>query len=200
MSQQVQELIDKIKSEGVEAAQKRAQEIETQAHTKAQQILSEAKAKAERMIADSREEISKLQESTQMALKQSARDTLLSLKKEIEKILKRIIEKEIADSLTPEALCDILSEVVKDSLTQGETVHITLNPYDFKKLEAGFAAKLQKQIKKPIKFQSSEEIGRGFTISYDAGKSSFDFTDKSLAEYLSTFLNSQTAALLKNTV
>ena len=59
---------------------------------------------------------------------------------------------------------------------------------------------LKKKVKEPIVFKTSDEISKGFTISFDGGKSSFDFTDESLAQYLGRFLNSQVAQLVKDSL
>ena len=66
MSQQVQELIDKIKQDGIQQADQKAKEIEGQAQAKAQQIINEAENKAEQLIASAKEEIKKMEESTQI--------------------------------------------------------------------------------------------------------------------------------------
>ena len=83
MAEQVQELIDKIKSEGIQAADQKAQEIQSHAQKEAQRIVENAKQEAQCYLRDAKEEIKKMQESTQMALRQASRDTLLALKKEI---------------------------------------------------------------------------------------------------------------------
>lgn len=199
MSQQVQELIDKIKSEGIQTAEQKAKEIEASTKAKADQIIAGAEAKAQQLIVDAKEEIKKMQESTQMALKQGSRDTILSLRKEVENILHQVIAQEVSAALSAEALANILTVVVKDYLgSKDGDVQISLNDKDAKALKDGFLAKLQKQIKGEIKLQASGDVGRGFTISFDKGKSSFDFTDESLAQYLSNFLNAEIAALLKS--
>ena len=81
MSQQVQELIDKIKAEGLAAADQKARELEEQAKRNAQGILNEANKRAQDLLLDAEEEIRKKQEASRMALQQASRDTLLSLKK-----------------------------------------------------------------------------------------------------------------------
>ena len=64
-------------------------------------------------------------------------------------------------------------------------------------MEDHFIAKLKKELKQPIQFESDDDMETGFAISYDSGKSSFDFTDKSLAKYLSQYLNARVAELVK---
>jgi len=200
MSQQVQELIDKIKTEGVQAADKKAKDIENNAQAAAQKMISDAKAEAKRIISAAQVQAQKTKESTEMALKQSARDTLLALKKQIENVLQKVIAKEIKDSLSLEQLTRILTEVTKKSAEDGSAdnaVEVVLSSGDLDKMKDGFMAKLQKEIKNPITFKSSDRIASGFTISFDKSKSCFDFSDASLVAYLSSYLNEQVASLLK---
>ena len=56
MSSQVQELIDKIKSEGVLEAQQKAKTIEEQAKAQAHKIIEEAKREKERLIHQAQED------------------------------------------------------------------------------------------------------------------------------------------------
>ena len=200
MSQQVQELIDKIKTEGLAAADQKAKEVEDHARRNAQGILSEANKRAQELISDAEDEIRKKQEASRTALQQASRDTLLSLKKEVQKLLHKVIAAHIAEALTPEKLSDIIAEIVHKSAEAKSAdagVEVVLSPKDLKELRDGFFAKLQKQFKHPVNFRASEDIGKGFTISFDQGKSSFDFSEAALAEYLSVYLNEELAALLK---
>ena len=199
MSQQVQELIDKIKIEGVQAADKKAKEIESNAQAAAQKMIADAEAKAKHIISDARVQAEKTKESTEMALKQSARDTLLALRKKIEGVLQKVVAKEIKDSLSPEQLAGILKEVIKGAAVDN-AVEVVLNPADCDKIKKGFMAKLQKEIKQPITFRSNDGITSGFTISFDEGKSCFDFSDASLIAYLSSYLNEQVAGLLEEKI
>src|SRR3989338_6779919 len=200
MSQQVQELIDKIKEEGIQAADQKAREIEEQAKRNAQGTLDEANKRAQELISDAQENIRKKQEASRTALQQASRDTLLSLKKEIQKLLHKVIVTHVADALTPEKLSDIIAEIVHKSAEAKSAdagVEVVLSPKDLKELRDGFLAKLQKQLKHPVHFHASEDVGKGFTISFDQGKSSFDFSEAALAEYLIVYLNEELAALLK---
>lgn len=199
MSQQLQELINKIKTEAIEESQKKAKDIEAEAQKKAHQILVQAKKQSEGMIAQAKEEISKTEHATRLALTQASRSLLLSLRKEIENILQKLIKKQVSDALTSEKLSQLIETIVKKFI-EGKAadmdIQIALSQQDFEKLKNGFMLGLQGQLRQPIQLKSSEDISRGLTISFDAGKSSFDFSDASLAEYLSQYLNPQIAALV----
>ena len=203
MSQHVQELIDKIKSEGIQTAKQEAGEIAKQAQDQANKINEEAIAVSDQLLQNSNDDIKKMHESTHMALKQASRDMLLALRGEIENMLKKIISSQVKDSLSSAQLANIIAEVIKGSSQAGQStsdIRVTLNANDLKELNESFVAKLKAKVKGTIKLEASEDIDKGFTISYDAGKSNFDFTDESLAQFLSQYLNSQVSDLLKESV
>ena len=200
MSQQIQELIDKIKSEAIAATQEKNKEMESQAKIKAQSIVDQAKAEAAQLIEKAMEGCKKREESTLTALKQAARDTILELRKEITRILNSVISTSVRAALTPDALAGILEIIIRDFLNNKSTaqdIRVTLNPADLEKMKNGLLSRLQETFKNPISFQSGEDVGGGFSISFDNGKSSFDFTDESLSEFLSVYLNVEVSSLLK---
>jgi len=201
MAKQVQELIDKIKQEGFSAAKEKAQAVEAQAQEKAKIIIEQAQKQAQGILETATREAKKLDETAKAAIKQAARDMILDLRREIQKILNTIIRKDVKESLSPEALADIIKEVAQNfsEKTQGSAdIKVVLSKNDLDSLKKGMIKKLQEEIKQKITFESSEEIAAGFTISFDAGKSSFDFTDESLSEHLSAYLNPEVGALVKN--
>ena len=136
----------------------------------------------------------------QTSIKQASRDMLLSLRKEIGNILQKIVAAKVSDALTAQTLTAIITDVAKRAVDANQAqggLEVTVSAQDLQNLQQGFIAQLQKELKKPIHFKASEDIGKGFVISFDQGKSNFDFSDAGLADYLGAYLNEQVAALLK---
>ena len=202
MSQQVQDLINKIKSEGIDAADKKAKEIVIEAQGQAKNIITQAQEDAARLINDAEAEINKKKLASEKAIKQAARDTLLDLRKEIERVLNKIVLNKVAQSLTPEQLSQTVGRLIEKSFDlrtgQVQDIRVSLSPEDLNHLHDSFVAGLQERFKGGVEFQSNQGVSKGFTISFDGGKSSFEFTDASLTDYLSAFLNPEIAALIKN--
>ncbi|MDD3374235.1 MAG: hypothetical protein PHY73_00735 [Candidatus Omnitrophica bacterium] len=199
MGRQVQDLIDKIKQEGLEAAEQKSQELELKAQKKADEIVAQAKKKAASIIENAKAESDKLEASAKTAVTQASRDMLLDLRKKIQEMLNKIILKETTQALTPEMICEVLKTIIKNSMDSkaDAKIDIKLNPKDLDAVSNGVVAKLKEDVRKNIEIHASEDIDVGFTISFDAGKSSFEFTNQSLAEYLSIYLNPKVAELLK---
>ena len=168
MAQQIQELINKIKQEGVEAAEHKARDIERSAEKKAEEIVHQAKKESERLLREAQESIKKLEASSRMNLIQSARDTLLSLKGEIQNLLKKIVDQKVSESLAVEHLSSLIGKVVADVLTSEKApkdMILILNEDDLRKLKEGFLVELQHRLKKDIKLQASEDVTKGLLIS-----------------------------------
>ncbi len=189
MAEEIRDLIEKINQEGIRVAEEKAHSIEAAAQKRADDILAHAMRESEEMIAAAKDRIRRDDEKGKILLNQAGRDLLLSLRKEINVMLGRIVVSEIQKALTPEALFKLLSEVVRN-YSAGEISDITvlLNKEDLEILEKNFLYKLKEETKKKIILSPSEEISGGFTISFDSGNSCYDFTDKALAEYIGAYL------------
>lgn len=198
MAEEIRDLIEKINQEGIRAAEEKAHNIEAAALQRADDILAHATRESEEMIAAAKDRIRRDDEKGKILLNQAGRDLLLSLRKEINAMLGRIVVSEIQKVLTPEALFRLLSEVVRN-YSAGDTSDITvlLNKEDLEILEKNFLHKLKEETKKKIILSPSEEISGGFTISFDSGKSCYDFTDKALAEYIGTYLKPKLNQILQ---
>ena len=201
MAEEIRDLIEKINQEGIKAAEEKAQNIEAAAKQRADDILAQARLEAGEMIAVAKDRIHREDEKGKTLLAQAGRDLLLSLRKEIDAMLGRIVVSDIQQVLTPEALFKLLLEVVRN-YNAGESSDITvlLNKKDVEPLEKIFLYKLREETKKKIILRPAEEISGGFTISFDSGKSCYDFTDKALAEYIGTYLRPKLNQILKEAI
>ena len=201
MAEEIRDLIEKINQEGIKAAEEKAQRIEAAAKQRADELLVQAKREAEEMIAAAKDRIFCEDEKGKTLLAQAGRDLLLSLRKEIDAMLGRIVASEIRQTLTPEALFKLLSEVVRNySATEGSDITVFLNKEDRETLEKFFLHKLREETKKQIILKPAEEISGGFTISFDNGKSCYDFTDKALADYIGTYLKPKLNQILQEAI
>ncbi|MFH0790239.1 MAG: V-type ATP synthase subunit E family protein [Candidatus Omnitrophota bacterium] len=197
MSEQIKELIEKIQQEGVKSAQDKAQAIEDQARRQAEDIVKAAKLEAERIIAEAQDKTARKENAGKALLEQAGRDMLLSLRKEINAALEKLIVSQIRHTLKPEELVKIITGLIKDSLGGEKTgVVISLNKQDMEGVEKGFLNELAEETRKGIILKASEDILGGFIISYDHGKSHYDFTDKALAEYISLYLKPKLSEIL----
>ena len=198
MPEEIRDLIEKINQEGIRAAEEKAQNIEAAAKQRADDMLAQARLEAEEIIAAAHERIRREDEKGKTLLAQAGRDLLLSLRKEMNAMLGRIVVSDIQQALTPEALFKLLSEVVKNySAGESSDITVLLNKEDLETLEKNFLHKLREETKKNIVLRPAEEISGGFIISFDSGRSLYDFTDKALAEYIGAYLKPKLNKILQ---
>lgn len=198
MSEELKELIEKIQTEGVKAAEEKAQAIIEEARRQAAAIVEKANSEARKSLQETNGRIAKSEEASRLALKQVGRDTLISLRKEVSVLLDKIIRSSIQEALAPRELGEIITSLIKETVHKhGEGVEVTLKKEDVEKLEKGFLSELKAELKKGIILKPSDEISAGFLISFDSGKSHFDFTDKALADYLAGYLKPKLLEILK---
>ena len=199
MAEEIKSLIEKIQQDGIKVAEEKAKEIEDQAKKEADLILKNSRVESESLISEAKDNLAKMEQSQKALLAQAGRDLLLTLKKEINAMLERLILQEIQGSITPEAMADILGQIIKEQAKLGkEDIIVTLKKADLDKLEKNFLAKLKEEAKKGIVLKPSEEVRAGFLISFDNAKSNYDFSDQALSEYIGTYLKPKLAELLKN--
>jgi V/A-type H+-transporting ATPase subunit E len=200
MTEDIKSLIEKINQEGIKQAEEKARKIEEEARRQADEICAKAKKEADKLILEANERIALMDEKERVLLAQAGRDLLLSLGKEIEAMLQRIIMAEIQDVLNPDSLGKIILEITKAQAHHKEDIVVTLKKEDLEMLEKEFLGRLKGEVKKGVVLRASQDIRTGFTISFDGGKSCFDFTDKALAEYIGQQLKPKLAKILESAV
>jgi V/A-type H+-transporting ATPase subunit E len=199
MVDEIRDLIEKINQEGIRAAEGKARAIEAAARQRADEILIQARLEEERMIAAAEEKIRREEANEKALLAQAGRDLLLSLRKEIQAMLGRIIASDTGQSLTPEALSRLVSDVVHryNPDEQGDIL-VSLKKEDLEILEKHFLHRLREETKRNIVLRPAEEISGGFVISFDSGRSAYDFTDRALADYIGTRLKPKVRGILED--
>jgi V/A-type H+-transporting ATPase subunit E len=198
MPEEIRDLIEKINQEGIRAAEEKAQKIEAAAKQRADDMLAQARLEAEKIVAAAHERIRREEEREKALLSQAGRDLLLSFRNEMNAMLGRMMVKEIQQALTPEALFRLLSEVVQHhSAGEHGDIAVFLKKEDLEILEKNFLQKLREETKKNIVLRPAEEVSGGFIISFDSGRSLYDFTDKALAEYIGAYLKPKLNKILQ---
>lgn len=199
MAEDIQGLIEKIKREGIQAAQEKANVIEAQAKQNAAEIIEKAKQEAEKIMEEAKEKSVRTEKNTQALLKQAARDLVLAFKKELNDILNKIIAAEIKPALSGAQIAELIFTLIKDyAQAEKEGLVISLQKADQENLQQYLFSRLKEEVKKGITIKTNDDIQAGFLISYDAGKSYYDFTGQSLVDYISARIKPKLAELFKD--
>jgi V/A-type H+/Na+-transporting ATPase subunit E len=200
MSIQVKELIDKIRNEGVLAAENEAEKIVAEAEGKAAQIIKDAKAKAESYKAQAGKEIEKQEAAGREALKQAARDVLIGLEKQIMKRFEAVIVESVDMALTTSLTEKLITDLVHAWAEKGEVgIKVILSSKDAEELKDALKVKLSQHFKEGVEIIPSPKFAKGFRIGGGSG-ALYDFTKEGIAEVLAEALSPDLAAALKEAI
>jgi V/A-type H+-transporting ATPase subunit E len=197
MAVQVQEIIDRIRTEGVDAAKAEAERINVEALKRAQGIIADAEAKANALMAETATRADRETEAGQAALAQAARDTILLIKKEIQSLLDAVVARDAKAAMKGDALKELIPAALKAMASgQGGAV-ISLPQEDRDRLEAYFSSALSSLFKDGVELKSNPRLKSGFRVSLKDGGAYCDFSAEAVAEALCQLLNPALAKIMR---
>jgi len=199
MDIQLQELIDKIKNDGVASAENEAKRIITEAEEKAQHILADAQKKSDALIQSAKAENSRMEKASIDAVRQAGRNVLISFRDSIIAQLNAIIKKDTASALSAEVLKTLIPELLKKWLASEDasSISVLLSAKDLEAVQSSLAASLKAEIAKGLIIKTDETLADGFRIGIKNGEAYYDFSSESVASLFSSYLNPQTAKIMK---
>ncbi len=199
MDTHVEELIDRIKKDGVAAAENSASEKIAQAQKEADKIILNAKEEAEKILKQTKEENARLEKASEDAIKQAGRNILLSFRDSITKEVSKLIGNEVASSYSKDTLSKLIPEVVKEWVknSPAEDVSVLLNEKELKEVESNVKAALKAEISEGLTLKIDNSISSGFRIGVKDGAAFYDYSAEAVADLFSAYLNPRVAALMK---
>ncbi|MDR0487312.1 MAG: V-type ATP synthase subunit E [Treponema sp.] len=198
MDIQVQELIDKIKKDGIETASKESARVKAEAETEARQIVEAARKEAGDIIARGKQDAERSEKAGIAALEQASRNLVLAFKEEIQALLDKLITEYISSQYDEGVLKAVLPELLKAWAAKGENdLAVILSEGDLSRLKGFFGEKLTGELKKGVELKSNRRLASGFHISNREGSVYYDFSAESVAGLLSAYLNPRLAEILK---
>ena len=191
-AQQIQDLVDSIRKEGLDEANRERDRIIAQAKGEADRIVKEARENAAKMIEDATKECELRQQSTKASLVQASRDVALSLKGEINDQLAKILSQQIAASFDKELVAKIVAAAVEAGL---KDTTIEISGQDAQSIVASLSASLASKLKGGL----SLKVGTGYDgarlVSND-GSGYIDLSAEEMAGLLKPYLSDAVKALV----
>jgi len=200
MDVQLQELIDKIKKDGVASAEAAAADIIAQAEKKAADLVAEAEHKAAAVIKSAKTETERLEKASIDAVRQASRNVLIAFRDGINAQLDAFIKTETEKAYSADMLKTLIPETVKlwASHPDAESISVLLSEKDRKALESGFMSALKDQISKGLEIKTDSNAASGFRIGTKDGRAYYDFSAEAVANLFAAYLNTRTAGILKD--
>jgi V/A-type H+-transporting ATPase subunit E len=198
MEIQLQELIDKIKKDGIDSASGEAARLKGQAEEEAKRIVEAARKEAENIVAAAKTDVERAEKAGIAAVAQASRNLILAFKGEIQTVLDRIIAAESAAAYNGEVLKAALPEILKNWAAKGsDSLDILLPQARLASLEGFFREKLAAELKKGLDLKSDRNLGAGFRIANRDGSAYYDFSAEAVGDLLSAYLNPRLAEIVK---
>jgi len=198
MEIQVQELINKIKKDGISAATEEANRIKAEAEAEARRIVETAKKEADDLISNGKNEALRSEKAGIAALEQASRNLILAFRDEIAVLLDKVVNDHVGANYKDDILKATLPELLKAWAAKGSNDLTVLMPEsEYSKLEGFFKEKLAAEISKGVELKSNRKLSSGFHISNKDGSAYYDFSAEAVAQLLSTYLNPKLTVLVK---
>jgi V/A-type H+-transporting ATPase subunit E len=199
MEIQVQELIDKIKKDGINTASEEASRIRTEAEAEARRIVDAAKKEAENIISRGKQDADRFEKAGIAALEQASRNLVLAFKDEVQALLKKIVSTQVTAQYGDDVLKNALPDLLKSWAGKNSSDLAVILPEDaLSRLKSFFTEGLSSELKKGVELRSSRKLTSGFLISNKDGSAYYDFSADAVVEMLSAYLNPKLAEIMRN--
>lgn len=199
MDVQLQELIDKIKRDGVAVAENSASEMISNAEKEAKRIIDNAKREAENIINQAKEDANRFEKSSEDSIKQASRNLLLQFRDSVTKELSSIVNETISDSISKDSLEKLIPEIIKEwtKNSDAKDISVLLSEKDLQTLESSFKNSLKNEISQGLTLKVDNSLSKGFRVGIKDGAAFYDFSAETVAELFSAYLNPKVSALMK---
>ena len=199
MEIQLQELIDQIKKDGVEAAETQAKNIVDSAKIEAEKIVADAKAQADKILADAKVENERMVKSSEDAIRQAGRNLLISFRESVTRELDAIIGETVNSVYSADSLSQLVVNVVESwaSKPDVEDIEVILNSNDVQLLEKTALSTLKEMISKGVTLKANDNFDGGFRIAVNDGGAYYDYSTDAVIDMMSNYLSPKVVKLLK---
>ena len=199
MEIQLQELIEQIKKDGVQAAETEAQALLNAAKAEADKIVADAKNQADRILADAKAENERMVKSGEDAIRQAGRNLLISFRESITRQIDSLLNEKVSQAYTSESFAQLILKVVEAwaAKPDADDISVVLNSDDLKSLEEIVLSGIKEKMLKGVTHKENDTFDDGFRISVNNGNAYYDYSAEAVVEMLSKYLSPKVTKLLK---
>ncbi|BCR21539.1 V-type ATP synthase subunit E [Borrelia sp. HM] len=196
MQFEVKDLINKIKKDGLEEAEKLANEILLNAKRDAEAIILKAENEATKLKMQAKKEADEYKKHSLEASHQAVRDLIIATEKNIKSLFKIYLRDSIANVCNDNFLAELIIKVV-DVWSNNNNLDIIIDESDISNLLSMLRAKIGDRLNSAVEIKPFKGIGKGFKIQQRDGNLYYDFTSKTIADILFEYLNPRFKEIMK---
>ena len=206
----VQELIDRIRAAGVQAAQEEADRLLRHARQQATEIVAQAKVEAEATQAKARAEIEAHRLASTEALKLAARDTVLDLEARVisrfEEFVKRLVTSATRDKELVRSIVLVLAGHAADEFIQDKEIEVRISssllegqtgPVFKEEGKLAILGLSSDMLREGLELVSDSEIEGGARVRLVRDKLEIDLSDRVIARMISQRLIPRFKAIME---
>ena len=201
MGNKLQELTQKIYAEGIDKANKEAEEIIAKASEEVEIMKEKAKKEAEQIIENAQKEAQEIKKNVNSEVSLSARQAINTIRQQItELITAKSTGEKIKEAFDDrEFLQKIIETVVKNwnpNDTKVMDVSVLLPEKDRKELNAWFTSKQKSLLDAGLELKFDDSMESGFKIGPKEGSYQISFTEEDFDNFFRNYLRPRTMELL----
>lgn len=199
MEIQLQELIEQIKKEGVQAANAEAEAIVAAAREEAAAIVANAEAEAEKTLLAAKTENERMVKASEEAIRQAGRNLLISFRESVARELRVLVGEQVSAVYSSEAFAKIVVSAVESwaNKPDAEELEVILNDDDLQALETTLLAQFKEKALNGVTLKANNNFDGGFRIAVKDGGAYYDYSADAVCDMLSNYLSPKVTALLK---
>lgn len=201
MSEDLQGLLNKINSDGIQKAETEKAAIIAAAKTEAEKIIAAAKTKAEGIVKDAETNAVASEAKAKAAIQQAARDILIALRTNLQGRLSAVAKECAGSAMTPDLMGKIILEMVKsyrEKHVSGEIgVEVLLAKKDLDDMEKLLKGGLLAGLQAKGDISLGHDFAAGMKVAFKGNDVFLDFSDEALADILCAFVGPKLAAVIK---
>jgi len=199
MEIQLNEIIERIKKDAVEAAEAEAESIVNLAKSEAEKIIFDAKSQAERIISEAKTEQVRVVASGEDAIRQAGRNLLISFRQSVAKQVDAIAAQHVATAYSGENLSSLILTAVERWInnTEADSITVLLSSDELAQLEGGLTDALNSKFASGVTLKASDSFDGGFRIAANNSGIYYDYSREAVINLLSNYLSPKVTALLK---
>ena len=199
MVENLENLLNRIQTEGVEKAEKEASKIIEIAREQAAQMRKESEDKAKDNLEKAEREAKIFTAHSIKTIELAGRDVIIAVGNKIESLLQDIVLHSVGEALSPETMTQMMIILVSAYTERGFSegrISILLSSEDQKPVLKLFMEKYREIFREGIEISADEHITRGFKVSCKSDNVFHDFTREAIAESLCIFLKPQLSEII----
>ena len=199
MTDQVQQLIDRIRKDAGAAAQQEAAVLQQQAKDAAARTVATAEQQARALVTAAEEQARSFVERGTKALEQAARDLLVGIGQRLQAMVDELLADAARTALRPDVVEQMLLKLCEGLARNGldeANLAIAVGAAEREQITRFALGKLREHLQQGAEVHVDSQLQQGFRLSFADDSVRHDFTPAAIAAALAQFVRPQLAAVV----